>query len=388
MNLGLKTIINLLITPCKILISLYALFMNKKVITFLSVLSLSLPLVPANAAVKAGSVCKKAGITSVVSIKTYTCIKSGKKLVWNKGVKVVAVIAKAPTSFDDLVQNYEGIAYSAWSKSNAAITAANDVAPPFKALTGSKTTLAFKNPASAYDLVARLYSGYRSTSAMTVLSFSYDDREWAQEQMKQLQPKSTWQWITETACATRAKCWGGGMFTDEKVNGLLVITTEVLDDNHLSGTLDAHEYSHAIQQNQMGRPTVWPETSDWPPAWYREGQATFTQNASIYYQSFDLYLKNRKSISTELYRDSKITSGWIQEFFTVNQPSSWFNYDLGAMLVEVLTALKGPGSTMEIWKLMGTGSNFESAFEKVYGISFVKSLPIISKAIALQLGRS
>ena len=388
MNLGLKTIIYLHLTPCKILISLYALFMNKKVITFLSILSMSLPLAPANAAVKAGSVCKKAGITSIASSKTYTCIKSGKKLVWNKGVKVVAVIPKAPTSFDDLVQNYEGIAYSAWSKSNAAITAANDVAPPFKALTGPNTTLAFKNPASAYDLVARLYSGYKSTSAMIVLSFSYDDREWAQEQMKQLQPKSTWQWITETACATRAKCWGGGMFTDEKENGLLVMTTEVLDDNHLSGTLDAHEYSHAIQQNQMGRPTVWPETSDWPPAWYREGQATFTQNASIYYQSFDLYLKNRKSISTELYRDSKITSGWIQEFFTVNQPSSWFNYDLGAMLVEVLTALKGPGSTMEIWKLMGTGSNFESAFEKVYGISFVKSLPIISKAIALQLGRS
>jgi hypothetical protein len=364
--------------------------MNKRVIAFLSILSLflSAPLIPANAVAKAGAKCTKAGSTEVVKGKSYTCIKSGKKLVWNKGVKVAAPIPKAPTSFDDLVQNYEGIAYAAWSKSNAAITAANDVAPPFKALTGPNTTLAFKNPASAYDLVARLYSGYKSTSAMTVLSFSYDDRDWAQEQMKQLQPKSTWQWITETACATRAKCWGGGMFTDEKANGLLVITTEVLDDNHLSGTLDSHEYLHAIQQNQMGRPTVWPEPSDWPPAWYREGQATFTQNASIYYQSFDLYLKNRKSISTELYRDSKITSGWIQEFFAVNQPSSWFNYDLGAMLVEVLTALKGPGSTMEIWKLMGTGSSFESAFEKVYGISFAKALPIMSKAIALELGRN
>ena len=364
--------------------------MNKRVIAFLSILSLfiSTPFIPANAAAKAGASCSKAGITSVVSSKTFTCVKSGKKLVWNKGVKVVAAMPKVPTSFDDLVQNYEGIAYAAWSKSNAAITAANDVAPTFKALTGPNTTLAFKNPASVYDLVARMYSGYKSTSAMTVLSFSYDDRDWAQEQMKQLQPKSTWQWITETACATRAKCWGGGMYTDEKANGLLVVTTEVLDDNHLSGTLDAHEYLHAIQQNQMGRPTVWPEPSDWPPAWYREGQATFTQNASIYYQSFDLYLKNRKSISTELYRDSKITSGWIQEFFTVNQPSSWFNYDLGAMLVEVLTALKGPGSTMEIWKLIGTGSSFESAFEKVYGISFAKALPIMSKAIALELGRS
>ena len=369
--------------------------MNKRVIAFLSILSLflSAPLIPANAVAKAGAKCAKAGNIELVKGKSYTCIKSGKKLVWNKGVTSKKIGAAqptlpTPTSFDDLVQNYEGIAYAAWSKSNAAITAATDVAPIFKALTGPNTTLAFKNPASAYDLVARLYSGYKSTSAMTVLSFSYDDREWAQEQMKQLQPKSTWQWITETACATRAKCWGGGMFSDEKANGLLVITTEVLDDNHLSGTLDSHEYLHAIQQNQMGRPTVWPEPSDWPPAWYREGQATFTQNASIYYQSFDLYLKNRKSISTELYRDSKITSGWIQEFFAVNQPSSWFNYDLGAMLVEVLTALKGPGSTMEIWKLMGTGSSFESAFEKVYGISFANALPIMSKAIALELGRS
>ena len=364
---------------------------------------------------KSGASCTKLGITKDYKAKKYTCIKSGKKLVWNKGVAIktaapavaptptlsptptpTPIISPtptpkypdAPTSFNDLIENYSGISYAAWSKANSAISAANDVAPPFKALTGPNTTLAFKNPASAYDLVARLYSGYKSTSAMTVLSFGYDDRDWAQEQMKQLQPKSTWQWITETACATRAKCWGGGMFSDEKANGLLVITTEVLDNNHLSGTLDAHEYLHAIQQNQMGRPTVWPEPSDWPPAWYREGQATFAQNASIYYQSFDLYLKNRKSISTELYRDSTITSEWIQEFFVTNQPSSWFNYDLGAMLVEGLTALKGPGSTMEIWKLMGTGSSFESAFEKVYGISFTKALPIMSKAIALELGRS
>jgi hypothetical protein len=79
----------------------------------------------------------------------------------------------------------------------------------------------------------------------------------------------------------------------------------------------------------------------------------------------------------------------------VNQPQSWFNkyeswrqYDLGARLVEVLTAIKGPGSTMEIWKLMGTGQTFNAAFEKVYGTSFDKALPIIAKAIALDLGRS
>ena len=62
--------------------------MNKKLIAFLSILLLSssLPLVPANAVAKAGTKCNKAGITSVVSGKTYTCTKSGKKLVWSQGV--------------------------------------------------------------------------------------------------------------------------------------------------------------------------------------------------------------------------------------------------------------------------------------------------------------
>jgi len=394
---------------------------------FALVLALLLIASTAQAAVKAGAACSKAGAVSTSAGKKYTCIKSGKRLVWNKGVAkakptptatpvatptltptTVATpiptptptptptvkYPESPTSFDDLIAKYEGISYAAWSKSSAAITTASDLAPIFKALTGPRTTLAFKNPASAFDLVARLYSGYKSTSDMTVLSFGYDDRDWAQEQMKQMQPNSTWGWITFTACATRATCWGGGMFTDSKASGLLVLTTEVLDDNHTSGTLEAHEYTHAVQQHQFGRPTVWPETGDWPPSWFREGQATFSQNAAIYYQSFELYSKNRKAISEGLFRNSAITSQWIQEYFVINPPSSWFNkyeswrqYDLGAMLIEILTALKGPSSTMELWKLSGTGLKFNEAFEKIYGTSFDKALPIISKAIALELGR-
>jgi hypothetical protein len=32
--------------------------------------------------------------------------------------------------------------------------------------------------------------------------------------------------------------------------------------------------------------------------------------------------------------------------------------------------------------------DFKTAFERVYGISFDKAMPIMAKAIALQLGRS
>ncbi|MFM1797056.1 MAG: hypothetical protein RL733_837, partial [Actinomycetota bacterium] len=51
------------------------------------------------AAVKAGATCSKAGIKSVSAGKTYTCVKSGKKLVWNKGVAVpVAKPSPVPTA--------------------------------------------------------------------------------------------------------------------------------------------------------------------------------------------------------------------------------------------------------------------------------------------------
>lgn len=402
------------------------------IVTVFLVLTLAGPVQAATP--KAGAKCTKAGATATAADKKFTCIKSGNKLVWNKGVTVKAAAkpelnpvikpveptpaAKptatpvpsstptptptptvkypdAPTSFDDLIANYAGISYAAWNKSNAVITTSIDVALPFKAITGVNTTLSFKNPASAFDLVSRMYPGYKSASDMTVLTFSYDDRDWAQEQMKQLQPKSTWQWITDTACSTRPTCDGGGVFTDDKGSGLIVLTTGVARGGQGPGVLEAHEFTHAIQQNQLRRASVWPLTTDWPPTWFIEGQALFSENASIYHQSFDLYTKNRRSSSQDLYRDSAITSAWIQEFFVVNQSQDWFNkyprwrqYDLGAMFVETLASIKGPTSSMEIWKVMGTGLKFSEAFEKVYGISYEKALPVISKAIALQLGRS
>jgi hypothetical protein len=48
------------------------------------------------AAVKAGSACSKLGSKSISSGKTYTCVKSGKKLVWDKGV-LIPVAKPAPT---------------------------------------------------------------------------------------------------------------------------------------------------------------------------------------------------------------------------------------------------------------------------------------------------
>ena len=57
-----------------------------RVITAFLPVFLMLP--PANAAVKAGSTCTKQGVKQISAGKSFTCVKQGKKLVWNKGVAV------------------------------------------------------------------------------------------------------------------------------------------------------------------------------------------------------------------------------------------------------------------------------------------------------------
>jgi hypothetical protein len=78
--------------------------MTKKLIIFLSILSLFLStlFIPANAAAKAGDKCNKPGITSVTAGKKFTCVQSGKKLVWNKGISttVSAQFTEVGTTVD------------------------------------------------------------------------------------------------------------------------------------------------------------------------------------------------------------------------------------------------------------------------------------------------
>jgi hypothetical protein len=70
--------------------------------SFLAVLCSAVLLLPINlniasAAVKPGDTCPKLKSTSTVKGIKYTCIKSGNKLVWNKGVKVAAKPTPAAT---------------------------------------------------------------------------------------------------------------------------------------------------------------------------------------------------------------------------------------------------------------------------------------------------
>ena len=115
---------------------------------------------PASAAVKEGAACKKAGQSSTVSGRKFTCVKKGNKLVWNKGVAVKS----APT---------------------ASATAAASSAPAAPAM--SATPMATKSaepskssaPASTGYTMERVKANGTSSSCWTVINgYVYDLTKW------------------------------------------------------------------------------------------------------------------------------------------------------------------------------------------------------------------
>jgi hypothetical protein len=71
--------------------------LKKLIAALLSLLLITATQSPsANSAVKAGSACKKIGSKSTVGKITFTCIKSGKKLVWDKGTNIPAPVVVQP----------------------------------------------------------------------------------------------------------------------------------------------------------------------------------------------------------------------------------------------------------------------------------------------------
>lgn len=378
------------------------------------VLAMALSLTPVQAfGVNPGGKCTSLGATTINMGKKFTCIKFESKLVWSRGVVsknpqrptkpkpaptyTAPAAPKPPTSFDDLIERYEGISYAAWSKSRDKIRISKKTDVTLKMVIGPATTLTNKEPMVAIDLVTRLYAGFVQPAEVYFLAFSFEDRDWAVTQMDQILPNAGSQWILQTACRTKDTCWGGGAFYNGSNRFLIVEGMGIINTNSTSGSLEAHEFTHIVQQMNMksARPAREFIYDPWPPNWYWEGQANFTQHASIYSESFSSYTRERRSVSGGIFNQPKFTSKHIQNYFVFNAPADWQvnyeryrQYDLGAMFVEILVALKGPDASMEMWKIASTGVNFDVAFERVYGVAFATALPIMAKAIALQLGQS
>jgi hypothetical protein len=376
--------------------------MNKRVIAFLSILSLflTLPLIPVNAAAKAGGACTKAGITSVVSSKTYTCVKSGKKLVWNKGViKSTKTILVAPTSFSNLYENRNGISFAAWKSTADSITAGKSNVSNLKIYIGPNTTAPkYKTPEIAIGLVSQAFSKYKTPENVHVIQYSVADIQWAEEKVKSLIDTASYNELNrnengrlvDSNCG-KTDCFGAKQVSTRSGIAFVLqgVPTGTNNDPLLAarlelGQLDAHEFTHAMQRATI----IGLQTKEWQNNWIIEGAAELSQNLVMSYKSYEEYMKWRKLDSQDFYgKNTKITTTFMTTYLSTtsaeecrNNNEPCYKYNLGSRIMEIFVALKGPGVMLDLFREYAV-QGFEPAFQSIFGISWGEASPIINKTI-------
>lgn len=391
--------------------------MRGKLIIFLSILSffLYLPLIPVSAAVKTGAPCKTAGITSVAAGKTYKCIKSGKRLVWNMGTATKAGppirTAKPlqsespraiPTSFEDLYDKRKGISLGAWQKSGAIISANT---PKFGALeiyTGLNSKPYFDDYPKAVGLVSRLFPNRLEPAKTIVIRFKFIDMEWADSTFKEKFGETQYQQMNSTEleklvpmqCNSATKNCPNGLQQSSNDGTSLILegiqNSDTPNDatgkmRFYSGMTQAHEYFHSLQ-----RIPIQGKSEIWPHAWFREGSAEWVQNIAINYQDFKTYSEYLKLDCA--YECPHLSESDIAEFLETSKENyilpkfhQFLNYCLGAYVIEALVAVSGPDTLIEVYSQMSKQISFDQAFKSTYGVEWKYAIPIIAKTIYANL---
>lgn len=375
----------------------------KKALVFLIAVSLFTSSINAIAAVKAGATCTKLGSTSTTAGKKYTCIKSGKKLVWDKGVTVLAPKASipvGPTSFSDLQANYAGVPYWAWKKSADVLTSSKAKSAKLTLLIGPNTHPGNEIPQMAISQVSRLFPNYKESKEFVLIYFNYKDAAWAEAQFNSYigtDSGNDTSGSIQKICPSEVAC-ASGLAVKNQVTGISVSlitagTASLNDKRFLNGVLEAHEYFHTIQNAQFDGDVVVHNTGVLP-RWLTEGSASFVEDAAINYDSFDKYkIQKTSNIQGLLYRkefnEQKLIS-FLDAPSLGKDWSSWDSYDpsrvydIGMLVTEIMVSIKGPESIMEQYKLVASGMSYQQAFEKVFGISWSEGVKIIAKVLAKQ----
>ena len=354
--------------------------MIKKLIAFLSIfsLSLSLPLIPVNAAVKAGTACKTAGLTSEFSGKTFKCIKSGKKLVWDKGIKVTASAALPISSFSELPTRFTDVKYLAWTATQKTIASAPDQDSLIEIKVSTNTTKYSNKTTEAVRLVQKVFNGSKLPSKVWMLYYNLSDQQstsWASTEFSRLMGIAT----IPNPLSPRTSS------SHEAVVPLSLPN----DDYTKSGGTEAHEYLHAVQFEQFVGSTNSPYAA---PRWLFEGGGQFIQDYMMYGSSYQDWAMKTSGSQLKSY-DLK----FFQDFLTYNFPitygpdgdpwfyiSQWPNqrvYDVGSLVYQVLVAVNGPTPVVNLFKDLSQTGNFDSSFKNVYGVSWSDAKPLVAKAI-------
>ena len=346
---------------------------------------------------KAGKSCSKVGVLKIHKDKSYQCVKLQQKSIW----KVLNLEKKASTApspaaakrieltFQNILENSQLVPLRAWQNASEKFaTPANAIS--VSVLVGPNSVTLNPRYKEIISKVSQIFSQSAQPNSVTILNFGLKDKDWAAiEGAKFLQRNQTFSrdWIDRWACPSEVRCWGAGSYMGAGVDKhLIVIATGVSHRSHLNGNIEAHEFTHNIQQEIMQEGFPWPLRDPWPPMWFTEGQANFAA-MMVAGNTFADYSQNRLYVLSNTLKNKEITKEYLENFLLFNYSSNidssdlWYQYEIGTVFAEILIAIGGPDASMKIWNLAQEGYTFERAFETVYKVAFKDVVPDIAETI-------
>lgn len=341
---------------------------------------------------KVGATCAKQGIIKSYQGKKYTCIKSGKKLVWNKGV-VAKQAAPAPTltttpeptsSQSTTSQSKE--TFTPWSTKfstevmsekayeSFASWAKNQSASPVNHQTLVQSSSSGYSPTILEDLKAldelssRVFSQFMKKKSVTVLGL---DEQWVVSQilgtggnLRNMQGRcDELVGVHYSICMNRDSHFGIVIRSDCKMPKGSVLGC-------ILGILP-HEYFHLIQLNLADNleGAHWNYGEDYAknsfPHWLVEGSADFVASALVSFAKNSKYENSR----SEHLPGVPGSMAYALMDYEVHRPTgnNLYSYNIGHIATEYLVASIGFQKFLDIWKDYSITRNFYTSFEKITG---------------------
>ena len=340
--------------------------------------------------VKAGSKCPKLGKDSITANKKYTCIKSGLRLVWNKGV---------PMATTTNIQNQDKISNPSPSVSNKTSTTTVD-APKGNYEIASKVFNEINN-----EYLRRKSSGiepelfispnfnkkfidvsmvgiykamdfwsdvFKPDYKMPVFFVNPTDKAWFNEVFPKRIDNPTFLNHFNNVYSFISTSWGSGDADSDiktKQNFIVYVYTNDYKPNFGSSQIGAHEYTHNVQHTF----NIWNNNEQFP-CWAKEGQAmlfgmvlaqpTLNDYLNVRYK----FYQNTPEARTDLPQNSP---NWVTFFTNAEQNKMMCAnggiYEAGALAFEYLFSLKGKKGMIEFLQSLEAEEDFDIVLLKVFG---------------------
>jgi hypothetical protein len=339
----------------------------KRLLLNASIFALFLSLAaPAVSAVKAGTTCQKMGQISIYKGKEYTCVKSGKKLIWNAGIKVkiaspqmspTPISTPAPTpkasQFPPLAPNpFQTPFPNEFTRDqmvSAALINLDSYIATYSSIKSYKLIVGPEFNSNLVEIssyVQKSYSalpfpaGYKKTIVVITNNRDFGEREISDFGIDRSDANNA----VGGPCMN---CAGEGWSISD--NGL--------------GPVVPHEIFHVWQKSayqRKGNNNPDPNNPLNPPVWFDEGSAEFFgyglyRERVKFYEGVGAYPTSRNLQSLKSYSTRNLDPA--------------LPYLLGRIASEYIVASVGMERFMQIFFNVGAGQDFPQAFEKATGIA-------------------